>query len=166
MSTASRRKDHVTLTAAERRTIEPDGPGTLRLVVKREGGTLLLPVEEIEALLADGNFVVVHVPGAEHRVRIALSQLLDRLTGAGFIRVHRSTVVRLSSIVGIEKGSYRKAFVVLRSGRRFEIGRADFQRLRVLWQPGILDLSELSRTLHLVSSAPLPRRAGSQPSMV
>lgn len=154
MNAATKRNGRVTRTTHDRReTADPSG---LRLVVKREGGVSLLPLDDVQCLEAEGNVVTVHAGARMHRIRVPLSQLLERLDGLGFIRIHRSTVVRLSEVVGIEKGAYRKAFVTLRSGQRFEIGRAEFNRLRAMWQPGLLDLAELSRTLHLVSAETLP----------
>ncbi|HET9455387.1 MAG TPA: LytTR family DNA-binding domain-containing protein [Gemmatimonadaceae bacterium] len=149
MNTATKRKDRLTRTSFGRRVMDSEA-SSLRLVVKREGGVSLLPVHEIDCLQADGNLVLVHAGADQYSIRIPLSQLLEKLNGFGFIRIHRSTVVRLSSIVGIEKGEYRKAFATLRSGLKLEIGRAEFNRLRALWQPGLLDLGALSATLHLV----------------
>lgn len=154
MNTATKRKDRATRTSYGRRTIEGEA-SSLRLVVKREGGVSLLPIHDIDCLQADGNLVVVHAGADQYSIRIPLTQLLEKLNGFGFIRIHRSTVVRLSSIVGIEKGEYRKAFATLRSGLKLEIGRAEFNRLRALWQPGVLDLGALSATLHLVADEPL-----------
>jgi DNA-binding LytR/AlgR family response regulator len=153
MNSAAKRKDRQPRPAIERRAeLEAS---CLRLVVKRDGGVNLLPVHEIDSLEADGNVVVVRAAGDTYKIRVPLSQLLERLTGFGFIRIHRSTVVRLASIVGIEKGAYRKAFALLRNGARLEIGRAEFNRLRALWQPGLLDLGELSATLTLVPVEPI-----------
>lgn len=153
MNSAPKRKERVARASNERRTGEA---ANLRMVVKREGGVTLLPVHEIDCLEAEGNVVVVRAAADTYRIRVPLSELLDRLTGLGFIRIHRSTVVRLASIVGIEKGAYRKAFALLRNGARLEIGRAEFNRLRALWQPGLIDLGELATTLRLVTVEPLP----------
>jgi DNA-binding LytR/AlgR family response regulator len=84
-------------------------------------------------------------------MRVTLSRLLADLRGRGFVRVHRSVVVRAAAIVAVEKKRYRKAFAVLQNGMRLEIGRADFHKLRGLWQPGLLDLDALSAGLHLVA---------------
>jgi len=152
MHSAPKRKDRPR--AAPQRFDETN-PHSLRLVVKRDGGVSLLPVHEIDSLEAEGNVVIVRAAAETYRIRVPLSQLHDRLTPFGFIRIHRSTVVRLASIVGVEKGTYRKAFALLRNGARLEIGRAEFNRLRALWQPGLLDLSELSATLRLVPAEPI-----------
>jgi DNA-binding LytR/AlgR family response regulator len=140
---------------APRAKAERSGNDAIRIVIKTKDGVALLPLTEIECLEADGNVVVVHtVTGETHRIRESLSHMFDQLRGRGFIRVHRSTVVNASAIVGIEKGRYRKAFCLLRGAGRFEIGRIEFQRLRPLWQTGVLDLNALTAGLTLVSPGP------------
>ena len=124
----------------------------LRLVIRTDRGVRLLELDQIECLEADGNMVVIHTADSEqHRMRVTLSRLLTELRGRGFVRVHRSVVVRAAAIVAVEKSRYRKAFAVLRNGMRQEIGRADFHKLRALWQPGVIDLGALSAGLHLVA---------------
>jgi DNA-binding LytR/AlgR family response regulator len=128
---------------------------SIRIVVKQAGGVALLPLGDIECLEADGNVVVVHTTdGQQHRIRESLSHMFDQLHDHGFIRVHRGTVVSATAIVAIEKGRYRKAFCVLRNAGRFEIGRVEFQRLRPLWQTGVLDLTALSAGLRLLPPTP------------
>jgi DNA-binding LytR/AlgR family response regulator len=125
----------------------------VRLVVKTEGGVTLLPLTEIESLTADGNVVVVNAVGGTYRLRESLASLSETLKGYGFLRIHRGTVVRATAITAVEKGRYRKAFAVLRSGAKFEIGRLEFQRLRPLWQPGLLDLWGVTAGLQLITGA-------------
>ena len=123
----------------------------IRIVVKQAGGVALLPLQDVECLEADGNVVVVQTAsGEKHRIRESLSHMFEQLNGYGFIRVHRGTIVSATAIVAIEKGRYRKAYCVLRNGGRVEIGRVEFQRLRLLWQTGVLDLSALSAGLRLL----------------
>ena len=126
----------------------------VRIVVKQAGGVSLVPLSDVECLEADGNVVVVHTTdGEKHRIRESLSNMFEQLNSHGFIRVHRGTIVSANAIVGIEKGRYRKAYCVLRNGGRFEIGRVEFQRLRPLWQTGVLDLGALSAGLRLLPAS-------------
>ena len=125
----------------------------MRLVVKTESGVTLLALTEIESLTADGNVVVVNATSGTYRLRESLASLSDALKGLGFLRIHRGTIVRATAIASVEKGRYRKAFAVLRSGAKFEIGRLEFQRLRPLWQPGLLDLWGMTAGLQLIASA-------------
>ena len=132
----------------DRHAVNPDA---MRLVVKTDGGVTLLALTDIESLSADGNAVLVNATGGTYRLRESLANLAETLKGFGFLRIHRGTVVRASAIAAIEKGRYRKAFAVLRSGARFEIGRLEFQRLRPLWQPGLLDLQGMTAGLQLLT---------------
>ena len=163
MTSPMRERDQLDLRAsrgsaasAKRGLERPIASGdAVRLVVKTEGGVALLPLTEIESLTADGNVVVVNATGGTYRLRESLGGLFETLRGYGFLRVHRGTIVRAAAIKSVEKGRYRKAFAVLRSGAKFEIGRLEFQRLRPLWQPGLLDLTGAERG----SSAPDRHRA-------
>ena len=132
----------------ERQTPNPDA---MRLVVRTESGVTLLPLNEIESLTADGNVVVVNSASGTYRLRESLAGLSETLRGFGFLRIHRGTIVRAGAIASVEKGRYRKAFAVLRSGGKFEIGRLEFQRLRPLWQPGLLDLWSVTAGLQLLA---------------
>lgn len=129
----------------------PSNAGSTRLVVKTEGGVALLSLNEIESLAADGNVVIVNATTGTYTLRDSLASLAQTLQGHGFLRIHRSRVVRADAIVAVEKGRYRKAIAVMRSGAKFEIGRLEFQRLRPLWQPGLLDLGAMTADLHLLS---------------
>jgi DNA-binding LytR/AlgR family response regulator len=134
------------------------GATSLRLVVKKAGGTMLLPISEIDALEAEGNVVVVRTLDGTYRIRQPLSTLFEQLRDFGFIRVNRGAVARTGAIVSVDKGEFRKAHVVLRGGVRIEIGRTEFNRLRALWQPGLMDLQQLSETLRLIKAEPVVAR--------
>jgi DNA-binding LytR/AlgR family response regulator len=108
-------------------------------------------LNEIESLTADGNVVVVSAATGTYKLRESLASLGESLKSFGFLRIHRGTIVRATAIAAVEKGRYRKAFAVLRSGAKFEIGRLEFQRLRPLWQPGVLDLLGMTAGLQLMT---------------
>ena len=158
MTAPMRERDQVDLRAhrgpvsSGKRSQERQNADAMRLVVKTEGGVTLLSLNDIESLTADGNVVVVNAVTGTYKLRESLASLSETLKGYGFLRIHRGTVVRAGAIAAVEKGRYRKAFAVMRSGAKFEIGRLEFQRLRPLWQPGLLDLSGMTAGLHLLST--------------
>lgn len=159
MSSAPLRREQASVRRASvpRRMADEAGNAAseaLRLVVKNEGGVTLLRLTEIDCFEAEGNVVKVTSTNGTHRIREPLSKLLEQLDGHGFVRIHRGAIVRTAAIVAVEKGRYRKAFAVLRGGARLEIGRAEFSKLRPLWQPGLLDLRELGGNLLVLSTAP------------
>lgn len=99
-----------------------------RLVVKSGGATRLIRVAEVEWIEAAGTYVNLHLnAGAGSReilYRASLTELAERLDPARFIRVHRSTIVNLESIVQLEPVSHGESDVLLRSGTRLRISRS------------------------------------------
>lgn len=73
-----------------------------RLVLRQKDRILLLPVEEVDWISADDNYVRIHARGDSHLHRESLSSLEARLNPGRFIRIHRSTIVNLARIVSLE----------------------------------------------------------------
>jgi len=94
-----------------------------RLVVKSAGATQLVRLADIDWIEAAGVYVNLHVAGAELLYRAALAELADRLDPARFIRVHRSAIVNLDSIVRLEPASHGEFEVVLKHGGRTRVSR-------------------------------------------
>lgn len=81
-----------------------------RMLVQREGRAVLVPVDQIDRLEADRNDVRLHTRGVVHAVRGTLAELADRLDPARFLRINRSTIVRLDAIKELQPwfhGDYR-----------------------------------------------------------
>jgi two-component system LytT family response regulator len=63
----------------------------------------LLPATEIEWLEARGNYVMLHHPDGEYLVRSSLQQCEAPLRVHGFLRVHRSAIVRLDAVLDLQR---------------------------------------------------------------
>ena len=107
-----------------------------RLVVKLGGATRFIRVADIDWIEAAGVYVNLHIrcdpiqrlgrpaEGKEILYRSSLAELADRLDPARFVRVHRSTIVNIESIVQLEPISHGEFDVVLKSGDRARISRS------------------------------------------
>ena len=87
-----------------------------RILVQRDGRAVLVPVGQIDRLEAERNDVRLHTRGGVHLVRGTLAELADRLDPASFLRINRSTIVRLDTIKELQPwfhGDYR---VILHDG--------------------------------------------------
>jgi two-component system LytT family response regulator len=80
-------------------------------------------VGDIDWIEAAGVYVNLHVGGKEWLYRAALSELLEKLDGLRFVRVHRSTAVNIESIVQLEAMSHGEFEVVLKDGSRSRVSR-------------------------------------------
>ncbi|THH36548.1 LytTR family DNA-binding domain-containing protein [Neolewinella litorea] len=93
------------------------------LSVKIGGLTTLLPVADLRYALAEKPYVALHTADRKYLVSESLNELAGRLSPHGFVRVHKSSVVRLSAITGYlsrRNGDYDLA---LEGGRTQRLSR-------------------------------------------
>ncbi len=91
-------------------------------MVKSSGTTRFVRVVNIDWIEAAGIYVNLHVAGKE-LYRAALNELAARLDPIHFIRVHRSAIVNIDSIVQLEPISHSEFEVVLKNGSRSRVSR-------------------------------------------
>ena len=107
-----------------------------RLTIKSRGELIFLDVADIDWIEAAGYYACVHVGTETHILRRSLSDLERDLGKETFIRIHRSIIVNLDRVRGLElhtSGEYEvvlKSHVRLRLSRRFRKELQD--RLRTL----------------------------------
>src|SRR6185312_1008850 len=107
-----------------------------RLVVKSGGSTRFVRVADIDWIEAAGVYANLHIGGKEHLYRAALNELAERLDPVRFVRVHRSEIVNIESIVHLEPISHGEFEVLLKDGSRSRISRTYRSQLeRRLGQP-------------------------------
>jgi len=94
-----------------------------RLVVKSGGITRFVRAVDIDWIEAAGVYVNLHVAGKELLYRAALHELVERLDPARFVRIHRSTVVNIESILQLEPISHGEFEAVLKDGSRSRVSR-------------------------------------------
>jgi two-component system LytT family response regulator len=94
-----------------------------RLVVKSGGTTRFIRVVDIDWIEAAGVYVNLHVAGKELLYRATLNELAEKLDPIRFIRVHRSAIVNIESILQLEPISHGEFEVVLKHGSRARVSR-------------------------------------------
>jgi two-component system LytT family response regulator len=87
-----------------------------RILVQREGRAVLVPVQQIDRLEADRNDIRLHTRGGVHVVRGTLAELAERLDPAVFLRINRSTIVRLDAIKELQPWFHGDCRVLLHDG--------------------------------------------------
>jgi two-component system, LytTR family, response regulator len=98
-------------------------PALDRLVVKSGGTTRFVRVVDIDWIEAAGVYVNLHVAGKELLYRAALNDLAARLDPMRFVRVHRSALVNIDSIIQLDPISHGEFEVVLKHGSRARVSR-------------------------------------------
>lgn len=94
-----------------------------RLVVKGSGTTRFIRVADIDWIEGAGVYVNLHVAGKELLYRSALTELAGHLDPLRFIRVHRSAIVNIDSILQLQPLSHGEFEIVLKDGHRSRVSR-------------------------------------------
>lgn len=97
--------------------------GLDRLIVKSAGVIHVVRLAEVDWIEGAGVYVNLHVGGRELLYRSALHQLVARLDPHRFIRIHRSAVVNIDSIVRLEPVSHGEFDVFLKDGSQARLSR-------------------------------------------
>jgi len=103
-----------------------------RLAVKTSGRTVFVDVADIDWIEAAENYVELHAGRTSHLLHVPLSTLEKSLDPAQFLRIHRSTIVRIPRIAELLPGVHGEYVVVLADGTRLDSGRTYADRLRAL----------------------------------
>jgi two-component system LytT family response regulator len=101
-----------------------------RLVIKNPGQVLFLNVSDIDWIEAAGYYACLHVGGDTHVMRRSLSELERDLGDGRFVRIHRSTIVNVDRIGGLELQDGGEYEVVLKSKVRLRLSRRFRKRLQ------------------------------------
>jgi two-component system LytT family response regulator len=101
-----------------------------RLVVKSPGQLLFLEVADVDWIEAASYYACLHVGDATHIIRRTLAELERDLGEGQFVRIHRSIIVNLERIRGLELQAGGEYEVVLKSGVRLRLSRRFRKRLQ------------------------------------
>jgi two-component system LytT family response regulator len=98
-------------------------------VVRNQGQVLFLNVSDIDWIEAADYYACVHVGSDTHILRRSLSELERDLGDESFIRIHRSIVVNIDRVRGLELQTNGEYEVVLKSKVRLRLSRRYRKRL-------------------------------------
>jgi DNA-binding LytR/AlgR family response regulator len=104
--------------SAEDETIRVDLAGVIRFVRR----------SQVRYVEAQGDYARLHMAGESHLVRTPLSVLEDRWATAGFVRIHRSTLVCLAHVEEVRSVDGRMSVVL--GGDELPVSRRHTRELR------------------------------------
>ncbi len=103
----------------------PEPAGYLeRIAVEMRGQIRVVPVEGVDYVSADGAYAEVHAGGETFVIRERMQTLEDRLDPAAFVRIHRSTIVRLDRIEALLVAGGGEYAVRLTDGTKLRVSRS------------------------------------------
>jgi two-component system LytT family response regulator len=101
-----------------------------RIAVQSRGTVRIVSVEEITHITADGSYAELHTGEETHLIRERMKTLEERLHPEAFMRIHRSTIVRLEEVDAILRGGGGDYAVRLEDGTRLSLSRGRIDALK------------------------------------
>ena len=98
-------------------------PPARTLLVRDGTRTIVVPHDDIVWIEAEDYCARIHLRDRTVLVRESLRSLVDELSGAGFVRVHRSAIARLSAIRAMEPLSSGDQRLTLTNGTLLRVSR-------------------------------------------
>ena len=126
-----RRRDKMPM-AALAAASRPAGAHLARILVREGARVHVLPVETVDYIEAQDDYVAVHAGGRSHLKQQTLGSLEDRLDPSRFIRIHRSYLLNLDRLSRIELMAKDSRVAILKDGTQLPLSRAGHARLLAL----------------------------------
>jgi two-component system LytT family response regulator len=105
----------------------------LTRVVVRDGSRVhIIPVEKLDAVAAQDDYLALKSEGKTYLKQQTLSSLAEALDPKRFVRVHRSHLVRLDLLARLEAYGKGSHLAVLADGTRVPVSREGHARLKEL----------------------------------
>jgi two-component system LytT family response regulator len=101
-----------------------------RLTVRDRGQTHVIPVAQIDYIEAQDDYVQIYFAGKSLLKTQSLSDLEKQLDPTVFVRIHRSTIIRLQALKCLERTSKDSYQAVMHNGINLPISRSGYDRIK------------------------------------
>ncbi len=103
-----------------------------RIAVEMRGQVRIVPVKQIDYLIASGPYAELFVGDKRYLIRERMQTLEERFDPGKFFRIHRSAIVRLDLIETLIRNPGGDYAVLLKGGVKLKVSRSRFERLEQL----------------------------------
>ena len=114
--------------------VDGNGPTTYldRIAVKSVGRIDYVSTAVIDWIETAGNYLSLHCGKDTHLVRETMSQIESQLDPRVFLRIHRSTIVRIEAVQSVEPLFNGDRSVALRDGTKLTLSRSYRERAKAV----------------------------------
>ena len=110
----------------------PPGSFSERVLVKDGARVSVIPVEKVDYVEAQDDYVAIHVEGKTWLKNETLAELAEDLDPARFVRIHRSFILNLERLARLELYAKDSRVAILADGKQLPVSRAGHARLKEL----------------------------------
>ncbi len=95
-----------------------------RLVIKAGGRVTFLKTEEIDWIEAAGNYIRLYIGKDSHLLRDTMNNIQTKLDPEKFLRIHRSTILKINRIKELQPWYHGEYVVTLENGKQLTSSRS------------------------------------------
>lgn len=103
-----------------------------RLLIREGSKVHVIPVEKIDYIEAQDDYVSVRSEGKSHLKQHRLSDLEHSLDESHFVRIHRKYILNIERLARIELYAKDSRVAILKDGTKLQVSRAGYDRLKKL----------------------------------
>ena len=127
---------HAPLPAADlMAAARPPGTQTSRVLVRDGPRVHVIPIEKIEYVQAQDDYVAFRSEGKDYLKDQTLAQVEASLDPTRFVRIHRSYVLNVQWLARVDLDERENRIAVLTDGRKLPVSRSGYSRLNALLEP-------------------------------
>ena len=112
----------------------PEMEKSARIAIKAKGKIFFVHADDLIAVEAQGNYVLLLRPAGSHILRESISIIEKKLHPYGFVRIHRSVLVNATMVEEIYPRPSGEFVLRVRGGREFTVTRTYKKNLQLLAQ--------------------------------
>jgi len=112
----------------------PPGQFVERLLVKDGAHVHVIPVDRLDWIEAQDDYVAIVSEGKSHLKPRTLAEISAGLDPSRFVRIHRSYVLNVERLARLELYAKDSRVAFLKSGKELPVSRSGYARLRELLQ--------------------------------
>ncbi|MFZ6843554.1 LytR/AlgR family response regulator transcription factor [Undibacterium sp. RuTC16W] len=101
-----------------------------RILIRDRSQVHVIPVDKLEYVEAQDDYISIVSEGKSYLKTQALSELEAQLDPAKFVRVHRSYLINIEQLQGIERYTKDSHVALMRSGKQIPISRTGYERIK------------------------------------
>ncbi len=118
--------------AAVAAAARPPGRGLERVVIREEGRIHVLPLERIDFVEAQDDYLSFASAGRRLRKQQTMTDLETQLDPSRFVRIHRSYLLNVERLTRLELYAKDSWIAILGDGARLPVSRSGYARLKEL----------------------------------
>ncbi|MBS4061567.1 MAG: LytTR family transcriptional regulator DNA-binding domain-containing protein [Bacteroidales bacterium] len=101
-----------------------------RIVVKSGSKIHVIPIQDIEQLEAQDDYVMIHTAQGRFMKKETMASMEQNLPEDSFIRIHRSHIVNVSQIQRIEQYGKESYLLILKNGNQVSVSKSRIKDLK------------------------------------